>query len=468
MVVASFKSTNERKRANPELLGKGYVTNYDDLAEEALGRVGAVVMQIITVVETFGIATCFVVLHSVNWPTLLGLPPTVFGLRASWLSSIVMVSCAFPFTLIRVRYLALFSPIGLISTITLGVSSIAAPLWALHVHGGIDMQCEPLDGSVREATMSHAAFLPEGVGFAASLILFSFGGHAVFPDIYQQMPASERPHFDKAANIGFLTAGLFFTFIAAIGYGFYGSCVADTVTLNLMRSSPVFGSIATCCTLASTFFSFPVFCVPTVRILSSFASSVCRRGEPAWRVELRTRIEQVRSTTAKIEKRVEASAALMLLLAEKSGVKVPDQMASLLVGEGTPSVAKRGSAPDISVSPSADLVLSVGETPPKQSPYAEASTSVLQPMTATELASRVSVAASAVLLAISIPNFGFVVGLLGAFSSMLISFILPAAFYLHVHWSSLGAGSTMLCISIVIVGFVGMFVGLRNTLANGA
>ena len=105
---------------------------------------------------------------------LLGLPPTVFGLRASWLSSIVMVSCAFPFTLMRVRYLALFSPIGLISTITLGVSSIAAPLWALHVHGGIDMQCEPLDGSVREATMSHAAFLPEGVGFAASLILFSY------------------------------------------------------------------------------------------------------------------------------------------------------------------------------------------------------------------------------------------------------------------------------------------------------
>lgn len=159
---------------------------------------------------------------------------------------------------------------------------------------------------------------------------------------------------------------------------------------------------------------------------------------------------------------LEASAALMLLLAEKSGVKVPDQMASLLVGEGTPSVARRGSAPDISVSPSADLVLSVGETPPKRSPDAEASTSVLQPMTAIELASRVSVAASAVLLAISIPNFGFVVGLLGAFSSMLISFILPAAFYLHVHWSSLGAGSTMLCISIAIVGFVG------STSTNGS
>ena len=37
MVVASFRTTNERKRANPELLGKGYVTNYDDLA----ARLGA-------------------------------------------------------------------------------------------------------------------------------------------------------------------------------------------------------------------------------------------------------------------------------------------------------------------------------------------------------------------------------------------------------------------------------------------
>jgi hypothetical protein len=112
--------------------------------------------------------------------------------------------------------------------------------------------------------------------------------------------ASERPHFDKAANIGFTFAGAFFVFIAAVGYHFYGSCVADTITLNLMRSSPAFGSLATLCTLASTFFSFPVrragltrataaplcaaashgphtfasrllqvFCVPTVRMLSA-------------------------------------------------------------------------------------------------------------------------------------------------------------------------------------------------------
>jgi hypothetical protein len=87
-----------------------FVANYDDLAEEALGQVGSAAMQVITLIETFGIATCFVVLHSVNWPTLLSLPPTVWGVRAPWVVSILMVACAFPLTLLKVKYLALFSP----------------------------------------------------------------------------------------------------------------------------------------------------------------------------------------------------------------------------------------------------------------------------------------------------------------------------------------------------------------------
>jgi len=461
MVVWSFTTVNTRKREHPETIGKGFVANYDDLAEEALGQVGSAAMQVITLIETFGIATCFVVLHSVNWPTLLSLPPTVWGVRAPWVVSILMVACAFPLTLLKVKYLALFSPIGIIATITLGLSSLAAPLSRLYLDpNGIPEACDPLDGSVPVgSTMSHDFVLPEGIGFAASLIMFAFGGHAVFPEIYQQMPASERPHFDKAANIGFTFAGAFFVFIAAVGYHFYGSCVADTITLNLMRSSPAFGSLATLCTLASTFFSFPVFCVPTVRILSACAAAICDRGEPKWRVDLKARIEQVRSTTAKIERRVEASAALMLLLAEKNGVQVPDHMASLLTGGPTRSVSK--------------LPTAAGEASPtshgaETSAKPAASESVWQSMTLIELVARVSVVTCAALLAIVIPNFGFVVGLLGAFSSMLISFILPAAFYLHVHYAELDDCRKAACALIVVVGIVGSIVGVQNTLANGA
>jgi hypothetical protein len=112
---------------------------------------------------------------------------------------------------------------------------------------------------------------------------------------------------------------------------------------------------------------------------------------------------QVRSTTAKIEKRVEASAALMLLLAEKNGVQVPDHMASLLTGGPTRSVSK--------------LPTAAGEASPtshgaETSAKPAASESVWQSMTLIELVARVSVVTCAALLAIVIPNFGFVVGLL--------------------------------------------------------
>ena len=55
----------------------------------------------------------------------------------------------------------------------------------------------------------------------------------------------------------------------------------------------------------------------------------------------------------------------------------------------------------------------------------------LTPLT---LTMRIGLAVLAATLAVSVPNFGFVVALMGAFTTMLVSFILPAAFYLAVEW----------------------------------
>ena len=41
-----------------------------------------------------------------------------------------------------------------------------------------------------------------------------------------------------------------------------------------------------------------------------------------------------------------------------------------------------------------------------------------------------------------------------------------AVFYMITHAESIGRGTTALCVGIVVLGFVGMVIGLHNTLAH--
>lgn len=81
---------------------------------------------------------------------------------------------------------------------------------------------------------------------------------------------------------------------------------------------------------------------------------------------------------------------------------------------------------------------------------------------------RVGLVLLAAFLAVSVPNFGFLVALMGCVTTMLVSFILPTAFYLQVHWrSGLSVPTLVGCFGILLLGFVGMGIGLYNTLVAG-
>ena len=60
----------------------------------------------------------------------------------------------------------------------------------------------------------------------------------------------------------------------------------------------------------------------------------------------------------------------------------------------------------------------------------------------------------------------YVVALMGAFTTMLVSFILPTAFFLASTWGRLPLVQTALCIGVLILGFAGMYIGLANTLSG--
>ena len=42
------------------------------------------------------------------------------------------------------------------------------------------------------------------------------------------LPREQRPHFDRAVNVGFAVAAAFFALLSAVSYYYYGSCVCTS------------------------------------------------------------------------------------------------------------------------------------------------------------------------------------------------------------------------------------------------
>jgi vesicular inhibitory amino acid transporter len=393
MLVASIETLNRRKLA---------CVTYDDLVEHTFGWWGNACMRVMTVLELYGGIVCMVVLHSVNWPALLSLPPTplagivaatgiqalapLAAVEARVLVTASVCSLALPTLLVQARHLSMFATVGLAATLMVATVTVAAPVLAdLPLPDGAT--CPTLDASAAKSDgedpiMGHAALRLEGLGVATGLALFAFAGHATFPEMWRQMSSHQRPKFSKACNLGFSLAAFFYSALAALGYYFFGDCAADSLTLNLLGVSPSLGGLATCGVLLSTFTSISVLSVPVVRICrEAFAC-----GDKAAIARLRQR-----------------------------------------------------------------EMLSMGW---------------LQHSDATTLAIKVVMMALAGLVALTVPNFGFIVALIGAFTCMLISLILPTLCNLAVHGRELSTCAILLNVAIVAMGFVGMVAGVRSILSG--
>ena len=199
------------------------------------------------------------------------------------------------------------------------------------------------------------------------------------------MPAEQRKRFGRSCDVGFALAAGFYCGLATLGYYFFGDCAADSLTLNLMSSSPLLGSMATGCVLLSTFSSISVLCVPVVRICTEAAACGDRK-----QMAERRRHEQSGGVGLwqPYERRTWAIKALLMIIAA--------------------------------------------------------------------------------LLAVTVPNFGFLVSMMGAVTCMLISFILPVMCNIVVHRQQLSTLGLASNIAIVLLGVVGMAVGVQSTLERAS
>lgn len=165
MLVWSFNELNERKSAAIETggdCGKGFVATYDQLSEEigviffgeTGGAIAGTLMKALTVLECYGCAVCYVVLHATSWPEILEMPEAVFHdlVPAPVASVSVWALLMAPLMLIKVRHLAVFGSLGLVAIASLLVVSVAAP--ALNAEPApSDTACAPLDSSVHATDM---------------------------------------------------------------------------------------------------------------------------------------------------------------------------------------------------------------------------------------------------------------------------------------------------------------------------
>ena len=67
-------------------------------------------------------------------------------------------------------------------------------------------------------------------------------------------------------------------------------------------------------------------------------------------------------------------------------------------------------------------------------------------------------------LAIFVPSFGFIAGMLGSTVGTLLVFILPPAFYVSVHWQTLSSQKRGLFVAMVVAGCGTMVAAVQSTL----
>jgi len=212
LLVWSFESVNTAKRINPrKYMKKGYITTYDQLVEDVFGTFGGTFAKVLTFVECYGTGTAYIVLHALNWPIVLKLDQTLFGMDTNYCVAAIVCCLAFPLTLVKIQVLAKLSVVSLIGSAALFIVVVVGPLMEVPqrpfpegsgcaLPGASAQALESLRVEGEDVTMSRALNLPEGYGYAIGLILFCFGGHATFPQFYQQMLPRDKKHFPAAST----------------------------------------------------------------------------------------------------------------------------------------------------------------------------------------------------------------------------------------------------------------------------
>eukprot|EP00536_Pseudo-nitzschia_multiseries_P012405 jgi/Psemu1/244513/estExt_Genewise1.C_4730010 len=204
------------------------IRSFPDIAREAFGDLGAIMLGIILYFELFSCLSIFIVSIGDHMHELFPSVPVTTHMLGFTIFSAIPV--------IVFRTAGLLSYLSLVGTIAT-IFVVLAVVFSFFREGDITKELvskSDLD-SVQGTGPHHQSWNIGGLDAAFGLVAFCFSGHAIVPSIYTSM---EKPYqFERVVDVTFMIVVAACMAIGLSGYTMFGDFVLDQITLSLNQNS---------------------------------------------------------------------------------------------------------------------------------------------------------------------------------------------------------------------------------------
>jgi len=202
------------------------IKSFPDIAREAFGNIGAVVLGIVLYFELFSCLAIFIVSIGDHMHELFPSVPVATHMIGFTFFSALPV--------IVLRTAGLLSYLSLVGTIAT-ICVVLAVVFSFFIEGDITADLESATDAMNDTGTHHQNWNTGGLTAAFGLVAYCFSGHAIVPSIYNSM---EKPYeFERVVDVTFIIVVAACLAIGLSGYTMFGDFVMDQITLSLNQHS---------------------------------------------------------------------------------------------------------------------------------------------------------------------------------------------------------------------------------------
>uniref|UniRef100_A0A7S2EFA4 Amino acid transporter transmembrane domain-containing protein n=1 Tax=Trieres chinensis TaxID=1514140 RepID=A0A7S2EFA4_TRICV len=205
------------------------INTFPDIAREAFGENGCVILSSVLYFELFSCLCIFFVTLGDHLHILF---PQMSETKHMIIVAIVLT---IPTALLRTpRLLSYLSAVGTFATVSVVLAVVCSAL----LEGDMTEKLASISEKavvMNEQKQYHILWRTSGLPIAFGLIAYTFSGHAIVPSIYSSMA---RPQdFERMIDTTFLVVLSCCLLVAISGYAMFGSFVEDQITISLMNTA---------------------------------------------------------------------------------------------------------------------------------------------------------------------------------------------------------------------------------------
>ena len=210
-----------RPGASPLARMRSPLRSFPDIAREAFGDKGCVMLASVLYFELFSCLGIFLVSLGEHMHELF---PSVSVQNNMVLIAIMLT---IPTAVLRTpRLLSYLSAVGTVATLAVVLSVVFSAILC----GNVTMEISEREG-LPSGGHYHEKWKTTGIPLALGLVAYSFSGHAIVPSIYTSMKNPQE--FDSMITFTFIIVLCSCILVASAGYYMFGDLTVDQVTLSI-------------------------------------------------------------------------------------------------------------------------------------------------------------------------------------------------------------------------------------------